>query len=70
MLRVNSSYEIKNISVNSFEEEKHHSWPKEGGSLVEIEDIGNVAEDHLPETTVTLCGAKVCAATLNGTMLV
>ena len=49
----------------AFRSEKYLSEPKEGASVEKMDDIGEVAEDDLPEDTVTIEGVTVAAATIS-----
>ena len=41
------------------------SWPKEGATYSEVEDIGDMAEDDLPETLTNISKAQRVAASLD-----
>ena len=52
-------YRFNNIVVRSYQDVKYISLPKDGANMVEIEDIGDVAEDNLSEYSITVHGAEV-----------
>ena len=64
-LTLDKSYKFCKFAVHTFRSEKYLSEPKEGASVEEIDDIGEVAEDDLPEDTVTIEGVTVAAATIS-----
>jgi hypothetical protein len=49
--------------VRTFRSEKYLSLPKEDASYTEINDIGEVAPDDLPDDSITIEDVKVVAAT-------
>ena len=55
------SYTLKNIHVQSFQNHKFLSVPREGASIAEVDDIGEVWEDHVAEEPITIHGAEVVA---------
>ena len=59
------SYEFKNINVRSFKQEKYLSVSKKGTTITLIPDLENVAEDDIPDNSITIYSTKVLAATLN-----
>ena len=60
-----ASYELKNLTVRTFKGEKYLSVPKEGAEMREIDDIGPVAEDDLPDNTKEVTGVKIIGAVVN-----
>ena len=65
VLHLDSSYNFAQFSVRTYRNEKGLSWPKEGASYFEVEDIGDVAEDDLPETHTNISKAQIIAASLD-----
>ncbi len=57
-VKVGKSYQFNSVVVRGYQGEKYLSKAKEAVSIVEIDDIGEVAEDDLPEVD-TLSGAEV-----------
>ena len=60
-LEEGASYALDNLVVCSFQQSKYLSWPKEGGRMVEIQDIGDVVEDDVADDTETISNAEVVA---------
>ena len=54
-----TSHHFNNIVVRSYQDVKYISLPKDGVNMVEIEDIGDVAEDNLSEYSITVHSAEV-----------
>ena len=54
-----TSHRFNNIVVRSYQDVKYISLPKDGVNMVEIEDIGDVAEDNLSEYSITVHSAEV-----------
>ena len=60
------SYKFTNLIVRTYNREKYLSLPKEGATIEEIEDIGNVDEDETCDSSVTVYyGAQVLSASLD-----
>lgn len=56
---LDESYRFTNVVVRSYQNTKYLSMPKEGASIEQISDIGDVAEDDTTSLDVTIEGAKV-----------
>ena len=54
-----NSYRFTDIVVRMYQQEKYLSVPKDSATITEIEDIGEVAEDDLPEQFVTVYDCQV-----------
>ena len=63
-LSVNKSYRFSRFTVRIFRSDKYLSLPRDGAMFEEVPDIGEVAEDDLPDDTVVIKHAKVAAATV------
>ena len=59
------SYEFKNVNVRSFKQEKYLSVSKKATTITLIPDLENVAEDDVPDNSITINDTRVVAATLN-----
>ena len=59
LLKEDISYELKNFTVRMYKHEKYLSIPKEGFEMKQIDDIGAVVEDDLPDDSTTVSGVKV-----------
>ena len=57
-----TSYELKNFTVRIYKHDKNLSIPKEGAHIIEIVDIGTVAQDDLPDDTTTVSNVKIQGA--------
>ena len=55
------SYEFKSVTVRCYKQEKYLSIPKKGADITLIQDL---ADDDVPNNTITIFNAKVTAATL------
>ena len=55
------SYKFKNIVIQSYQESKFLSIPREGATIAEIDDIGEVGEDDTADETSTVYAAEVVA---------
>ena len=58
VLSLYSSYELTQFSVCTYRNEKSLSWPKDGASYSEFEDIGDMVEDDLPEAYINIPNAQ------------
>ena len=54
-----NSYRLTNIIVRSYQQVKYLSMPKEGATIVQIEDIGKVADADTAENYITITTAEV-----------
>ena len=63
-LTLNKTYQFTQFTVRTYQSEKYLSLPREGATFVEVEDMGVVAEDDLPDDSVLISQAKVVAATI------
>lgn len=53
------SYRLSNVVVRCYQSSKYLSVPKEGATIVEVANLGDVAEDDLAQNFVTVRGAEV-----------
>ena len=58
-LQEGTSYNLSNLVVCTYQKCKYLSWPREGGKMLVIEDIGEVVEDDLPDDATTIDNAEV-----------
>ena len=54
-----SSYRFSNVVIRSYQLQKFLSLPKDGASIVPVEDIGDVANDDVAEQYTTINSAEV-----------
>ena len=58
-------YEFSNFTIRTYKHERYISMPKSSATIQEIGDLGEVAEDDLPEADTVICDATVIAAMIN-----
>ena len=62
LLKEDISYELKNFTVRMYKHENPYI-PKEGFEIMQIDDIGAVVEDDLPDDSTTVSNVKIVGST-------